>query len=76
MSEATDAKKKLHDKLKEAGLELAEQSVRDLVENCFETLKVIVLATENKYDDLVIPLLEVAKPAVLAQVDKIDGKVG
>lgn len=66
----------LKEKLKELGLDLAEDSVKDTVENCFGTLEKIIKVTENKYDDLLLPLLDMAKPFVLKEIDKIDGKVG
>lgn len=62
-------------KLKAAGLDLAEDSVKAIAENAFKAIKVIIEASENKYDDLCLPLLELAEKAVMPLVDKIDGKV-
>lgn len=63
-------------KLKEAGLDLAEESVKDFVENTLTTLQTIFVITENKVDDSLIPLIEGVKPYILSQCDKIDGKEG
>lgn len=66
----------MRQKLKDAGLDLAEESVKDLVENAIEALKVVIEITENKYDDMALPLLDLAAKAALAAADKIDGKEG
>lgn len=62
--------------LKAEGLDFAEESVKDIVENAFATINVIVKITENKYDDMALPLIELAKKVVMDAVDKIDGKEG
>jgi hypothetical protein len=63
-------------KLKDAGLELAEESVKDLVENALATIRAIVTVTENKYDDMALPLIDLAEKAIMDAVDKIDGEEG
>ena len=62
----------MKEKLKAEGLEFAEESVKDIVENAFKTIKAIVAITENKYDDMAIPLIELAEKAVMPLVDKIN----
>lgn len=62
--------------LKAEGLDFAEESVKDIVENAFATINVIVKITENKYDDMALPLIELAKKVVMDAVDKIDGAEG
>ena len=59
-------------KLKAEGLELAEESVKDLVENAFTTIRAIVKVTENKYDDMALPLIDLAEKAVLDAAEKIN----
>ncbi|MFZ8933694.1 MAG: hypothetical protein ACO2ZP_07340 [Bacteriovoracaceae bacterium] len=66
----------LKEKLKAEGLELAEESVKDLVENALVTIRAIVKVTENKYDDMALPLIDLAEKAIMDAVDKIDGEVG
>ena len=66
----------LKEKLKAEGLDLAEESVKDIVENALNTIRAIVKVTENKYDDMALPLIELAEKAIMDAVDKIDGQVG
>ena len=68
--------KSLSELLKEKGLDVAEDAAKLVVEAVFEFAEEAVLKTENKYDDVLVALLPVAKPLVLELVDKIDGKVG
>jgi len=62
--------------LKAEGLDFAEESVKDIVENAFATINAIVKITENKYDDMALPLIELAKKVVMDAVDKIDDAEG
>ena len=62
--------------LKDKGLDLAEDVAGLVVEAVFDAAAEVFAATENKYDDLTIPLLGIAKPAILQLIDKIDGEVG
>jgi hypothetical protein len=59
---------------KEAGLEIAEESAIKLVEIAFEIAPKIVIKTENKFDDMLIPVFELVKPKILEALKKIDGK--
>ena len=69
-------KKELKEILKEQGLDLAEETVTTVVKGVLKALPAIVTATENKIDDLAIPILLVLEPVLLSYVDKIDGKEG
>jgi hypothetical protein len=62
--------------LKKNGLELGEQLAGDVVKGVFKSLPEILLLTENKFDDLLIPLLGIIEPQIMTLVDKIDGKIG
>ncbi|MFZ8934319.1 MAG: hypothetical protein ACO2ZP_10515 [Bacteriovoracaceae bacterium] len=59
-------------KLKAEGLELAEESVKDLAENAFTTIRAIIKVTENKYDDMALPLIDLAEKAVMDAAEKIN----
>jgi len=69
-------KAKLVEILKEEGVNIAEDQAVSLVKGVFKALPKIAEATENKVDDLVVPLLLVVEPKVLEVLDKIDGQVG
>ena len=68
--------KVLADKLKEQGLDLAEDGAKLVVDSVFAWLSEEVIKSENKYDDLLLAILPVLKPLVDKAVDKIDGEVG
>lgn len=63
-------------RLKEAGLDLAEDVAGVVVEAVFDAAGDVVEATPNKYDDMMLPVLALVKPKLLDLVDKIDGEVG
>jgi hypothetical protein len=67
---------KLAEKLKEQGLDLAEDAAVLVVEAVFSWAEEQVSLSENKYDDLLLVVLPIVKPMLLAEVDKIDGKEG
>lgn len=69
-------KELLKEELKKIGIDLAEESVKDLIERIFAASKLIIAATPNKYDDMALPLIELAKAAALDAADKIDGQEG
>lgn len=62
--------------LKEAGLEIAEGMSVLTVKACFKAIPKILQATENKYDDLLIPVISILEPKIIEVLDKIDGEVG
>ena len=62
------------EELKKEGIDLAEELVAGAVKAVFKAIPKIVLATENKVDDLLVPVLAVVEPKVLELVDKIDGE--
>lgn len=66
----------LKEKLKAEGLNFTEESVKDLVENAFKTINAVIDATENKYDDMAKPLIDLAQKALMPLIDKIDGQEG
>lgn len=69
-------KAKLVEILKSEGVEILEDQAVSLVKGVFKALPKIAAATENKVDDLVVPLLMVVEPKILEVLDKIDGQVG
>lgn len=70
------AKSMIKEELKEAGLNIAEEAAIDAVKALFKILPKLAMASENKYDDLLIPVLGVVEPKVLEMLDKIDGEEG
>lgn len=68
------AVKVLTDELKKQGLNIAEDTAVSACKAVIKSLPAFLLATENKYDDMLIPLLGVIEPNVLALLDKIDGE--
>lgn len=75
MEKAYD-KKALVAKLKERGLDLAEEAAKDLLESTMDWIAESAILSENKVDDIVAPLFPIIKPHLLEQIDKIDGEVG
>jgi hypothetical protein len=67
-------KKKLVEILKRHGLTFAEDASTVIIKGVFNAIPDIIKETENKYDDLLLPLLEIVKPVLLELVDKIDKK--
>lgn len=75
MSKAKDgAKIALIKELKKAGLNVGEEAATGVVKAVFKALPAFVLATENKYDDLLVALFPIMEKEILAKIDKIDGK--
>lgn len=72
----TDIKKIIVAEFKAEGLEIAEDVAIRLTKVAFKAIPKIVLATDNKADDLLIPLFAVIEPPVMKALDKIDGKEG
>jgi hypothetical protein len=68
-------KEKLLAILKAKGFDLAEDQIKGLVEAVFEVSEEVIKASANKFDDLLLPLLPLAKNMILKAVDKLDGKV-
>lgn len=71
-----EMKSAIVDILKEQGLDIAEDVVALTIKAVLKGLPKILEQTENKYDDLLIPLLKVIEGPLLELVDKIDGEVG
>lgn len=75
MKKAYDLKV-LADKLKDRGLDVAEESAKIAVEEILEWLSESSIQSENKVDDILAGVVPVAKKHVLELVDKIDGEEG
>jgi hypothetical protein len=71
-----DIKKLIVEELKKEGMDIAEDAAISAVKAIFKVLPKVALATENKFDDLLIPVLGVVEPKILELLDKIDGEVG
>lgn len=57
---------------KKEGLELGEEAAKLAVGAVLRSLEKIVVATDNKYDDMLIPLIGVMKPQLMKLVDEIN----
>ena len=66
----------LSDILKEHGLNVAEDTAIAAVKSIFKALPDIALKTENKVDDLFIPVVSIIEPKIIEMLDKIDGVEG
>jgi hypothetical protein len=75
MEKAFDIKK-LAEKLKARGLDLAEEAAKIVVEETLNWVEEGVSLSENKFDDLVKPFIPELKKAALELADKIDGQEG
>lgn len=64
----------LVDKLKDNGLDVAEDAAVVVVNTVFDWAAEEAVKSENKYDDLLLAVLPVVKSQVLGLVDKIDGE--
>lgn len=77
MSEAqVDIKKLIVSKLKEEGMDIAEDTAIALAKAIFKIMPEVVSATPNKFDDMLIPVLGVLQPKIIELLDKIDGEEG
>lgn len=63
-------------RLKDQGLDVAEDAAKLVVGAVFAWVKDSALASENKMDDLVLAVLPVVEEYVKSQLDKIDGEQG
>ncbi len=75
MDKAFDLKD-LGEKLKDRGLDLAEDAAKIVVEEVIAWTKASVALTENKYDDMLLAAFPLIEGAINEALDKIDGKVG
>ena len=64
----------LKEALKAEGLEIAEETAIAVAKAVFRSLPAFVLATENKYDDMLIPVFMVIEPKVIEILDSINPK--
>lgn len=65
--------KGLTDKMKEKGLDVAEDAALAVFESVTEWLEESAAMSETKIDDLLMAALGMAKSYVKDQIDKIDG---
>jgi len=66
--------KSLVAKLKENGMDVAEDAAVVVVETVLDWVTAEVIASPNKVDDLLLVLMPVIRAQLLGLVDKIDGK--
>jgi hypothetical protein len=68
--------KVLGEKLKVRGLDVAEESLKGLVEDVFGWVESSVKESATPYDDIALGILPVIKAETLKRIDSIDGQVG
>lgn len=68
--------KKLVEKLKGKGLDIAEDAAKVVVEETLSWVVESAVESENKVDDLLVAIVPVIKPHIMNKLDKIDGKEG
>ena len=66
--------KRLIDLLKAEGLDLAEDAAEVVAKSVLKWLEEEVVASENKYDDLLLAIIPALRPVIFKAIDKIDGK--
>lgn len=66
----------LGQKLKAKGLDVAEESLKILVNETLDWVAESAPASPNKIDDVVAMAIPFIKPKILEAVDKIDGQEG
>lgn len=75
MEKAYDVKD-LMGKLKDQGLDVAEDAAKMAVGCILDWLAESAMKSDNKLDDIISPLLPIVKPHIMDMVDKIDGEEG
>jgi hypothetical protein len=68
--------KKLSDKLKLRGIDLAEDAIKAFSEEFLDWLSEESVESETKVDDLIAVVVPMVKPRIMSVLDKIDGQEG
>lgn len=68
--------KVLAEKLKAKGLDVAEESLKILVNETLDWVSESAPASPNKVDDIVSMAIPFIKPKIMEAIDKVDGQVG
>lgn len=84
MSEGTETTEKpkaydlkvLAEKMKQEGLEVAEDAAGKMVKCVMIWLKDSAVKSENPFDDMIAPFLIPIEKYIMNEIDKIDGKKG
>lgn len=72
-----DYKKEIKDLAEKRGLDIAEDAAKNAAELAFDIIGMIILKSENKYDDLIWAGIEgKGREVLLKLIDKIDGEEG
>lgn len=75
MEKAYDAKA-LVEKLKDEGMDVAEDAAKAVTKAVLDWVKESAKLSESTLDDLLVPVVELAEPHILKELDKIDGEEG
>ena len=62
----------LVEELKKEGLEVAEEAAKMAVKALFRALPKVVVASENKYDDMLLGIIPVFEPMVMNLLEDIN----
>lgn len=58
--------------LEAEGLEMGEEAAKAAVKAFFKALPKLVLISENKYDDMLVPVIAIIEPKVMELLDNIN----
>ena len=62
------------EELKKEGMDVAEEAAVLAVKALFKVAPKAAAMTENKYDDLLVPVIAVLEPKIMEMLDGIDGE--
>lgn len=74
MSDKAEMKKEILDSLKARGLDVAEEALAELIEGVFDVAEMLIVKSENKFDDMALVVLPKLKELALKALDKLDGE--
>jgi len=68
--------KNLTERLKAKGLDIAEDAAMLLINETFAWTEESLAMHPNPYVKFALPVVQTIKPLIVAEADKIDGKIG
>jgi len=72
MDEKIDFKTMAMDEFKKEGLELTEEAIKMAMKAVLKIIPKMIIASENKYDDLLLAVLPVIEPKLMEVIDRIN----
>lgn len=65
-------KEMVMEEFKKEGLELTEEAVKMAVKAVLRVIPKMVIASENKYDDLLLAVLPIVEPMLMEKIEAIN----